>query len=138
MKQANEDQIRELTKKITQIIHNNTRSNDLHEINTEMCQKAMFECLKNELLEGQNCKSNIDEDQYEFIPESDIPDYIHEDIDFWYDLTDGGYIKPENLLTNTKKSKEIMEAVDMLKNFRDQLFEKCQKRDEKNQKESDD
>ena len=67
---------------------------------------------------------------YEFIPESDIPEYIHEDIDFWYDLTDGGYVKPENLLTNTSQSQEIREAINVIKNFRDQLLEKCQKRDE--------
>ena len=71
--------------------------------------------------------------QYEFIPESDIPDCIHEDIDFWYDLTDGGYIKPENLLTNAKQAQEIREAINIIKIFRDQLFEKKKKRDDARQ-----
>lgn len=39
--------------------------------------------------------------------------------DFWYDLTDGGYIKPE-LLLEDEDAKKVQEAIDLLMEFKDQ------------------
>jgi hypothetical protein len=40
--------------------------------------------------------------------------------DFWYDLTDGGYIKPEKLLTNPDQIKLVKDAIALLKAYEDQ------------------
>lgn len=40
--------------------------------------------------------------------------------DFWYDLTDGGWIKPEILLTNPDQIKAVKEAIALLKAYEDQ------------------
>lgn len=44
--------------------------------------------------------------------------FINEDgiytSDFWYDLTDGGYIKPENILTDTLKAEKLNAAIELL------------------------
>ena len=37
--------------------------------------------------------------------------------DFWYDLTDGGYIDPEALLDNEKDIKEVREAIMVLESY---------------------
>lgn len=37
--------------------------------------------------------------------------------DFWYDLTDGGYIKPEAVLSDKAQIKEIRQAVETIKSF---------------------
>jgi len=37
--------------------------------------------------------------------------------DFWYDLTDGGYIKPEEILVNTKDVRKVEEAITVLMDF---------------------
>lgn len=37
--------------------------------------------------------------------------------DFWYDLTDGGYIKPENLLENEADVLAVKKAIETLKEF---------------------
>ena len=42
---------------------------------------------------------------------------LREDCDFWYDITDGGYIKPEELLDNKKDAEEVIKAVEILKEF---------------------
>lgn len=39
--------------------------------------------------------------------------------DFWYDLFDGGYIKPEKLLKNQKDIDEVKNAIEILTDFRD-------------------
>lgn len=41
--------------------------------------------------------------------------------DFWYSITDGGYIKPENYLSDEDQINKIKEAVRMLECFRDAL-----------------
>ena len=41
--------------------------------------------------------------------------------DFWYDLTDGGYIKPENFL-DTEGAKRVSKAVNLLKKFMDGMI----------------
>jgi len=36
---------------------------------------------------------------------------------FWYDITDGGYIRPEELLKNEEQIKKINEAIDIVMSF---------------------
>jgi len=38
--------------------------------------------------------------------------------DFWYDLTDGGYIKPEEVLNDTNDIEEVLSAIELLQQFR--------------------
>lgn len=38
--------------------------------------------------------------------------------DFWYDLFDGGYIRPEELLQDRKDVNEVKNAIDLLLEFR--------------------
>lgn len=40
---------------------------------------------------------------------------------FWYDITDGGYLKPENLLIDEKKSKALNEAIKLLEGWKQEL-----------------
>ncbi len=40
--------------------------------------------------------------------------------DFWYDLTDGGWIKPEKLLTDPEQIKAVNEAIELLKSYEQQ------------------
>ena len=42
---------------------------------------------------------------------------------FWYDITYGGRIKPEDILDDDEQVKKIKEAVDILKDFEDTLTE---------------
>jgi len=37
--------------------------------------------------------------------------------DFWYDLTDGGYLNPEEILENQAEILVVKEAIKTLKNF---------------------
>lgn len=37
--------------------------------------------------------------------------------DFWYDLTDGGYIKPEEILVKKSDIDKVNDAIDVLKDF---------------------
>ena len=41
--------------------------------------------------------------------------------DFWYDLFDGGYIKPEKLLDNQEDIDSVEEAISILEDFRESL-----------------
>ncbi len=41
--------------------------------------------------------------------------------DFWYDLTDGGYIKPSEIVLDPVLGKDLDEAVAKLRNFYNQL-----------------
>ncbi len=43
--------------------------------------------------------------------------------DFWYDIFDGGYIKPENLLESPEDIKKVQEAIKTLKEFHDSAEE---------------
>ncbi len=36
---------------------------------------------------------------------------------FWYDITDGGYIKVEELLTDKKQIQAVEDAIDLLMNL---------------------
>ena len=38
--------------------------------------------------------------------------------DFYYDLTDGGYIKPEKLLENKSDADKVLEAIKVLEDFK--------------------
>lgn len=40
--------------------------------------------------------------------------------DFWYDLTDGGYIKPKNVLENLDDILAVEKAKHLLMEFKDQ------------------
>jgi len=40
---------------------------------------------------------------------------------FWYDLTKGGYIKPEEVLSDTKQLKQLQEAIDLVMSFEESL-----------------
>jgi hypothetical protein len=39
--------------------------------------------------------------------------------DFWYDLTDGGYIRPEEILTDENQIKLLKEALGIVLSFRE-------------------
>ena len=38
--------------------------------------------------------------------------------EFWYDLFDGGYIDPEEILENQKDIDSVLNAIDVLNKFR--------------------
>lgn len=38
--------------------------------------------------------------------------------DFWYDLTDGGYIKPEEMCVNPDDAAQVNDAIRVLERFR--------------------
>ena len=40
---------------------------------------------------------------------------------FWYDLIDGGYIRPEELLKDEKQLKELENAIEIVKSFEQAL-----------------
>jgi len=44
-------------------------------------------------------------------------DYDVSTADFWYDLTDGGYIRPHEICEDTKDAEEVMKAVRKIKEF---------------------
>ena len=46
--------------------------------------------------------------------------------DFWYDLTDGGYIKPEEILENPEDIKKVQEAIQIVKDFQDSCEEQIE------------
>lgn len=37
--------------------------------------------------------------------------------DFWYDLTKGGYLKPEEILENKEDIEKVKDAISVLKDF---------------------
>jgi hypothetical protein len=41
--------------------------------------------------------------------------------DFWYDLTDGGYIKPENILLDDEDIEKIKNAIHLLIEWKRQM-----------------
>ena len=51
---------------------------------------------------------------------------LNPDCDFFYDLTDGGYIDPIKLLDNKEDAKKVIEAVAIVKEFQDAYFESCE------------
>jgi hypothetical protein len=42
--------------------------------------------------------------------------------DFWYDLTDGGYIKPAELLDDPKQIQKITDAIAVVQSFAEAGF----------------
>jgi len=44
--------------------------------------------------------------------------------DFWYDLTDGGYLDPEKFLADNKQIKKLNDAVELVESFQHMLVEK--------------
>ena len=44
----------------------------------------------------------------------DIKVYTEE---FWYDLTDGGYIKPEEILVDESQAAELLKAIELVRSF---------------------
>ena len=44
--------------------------------------------------------------------------------DFWYDLTDGGYINPRDLLEDEADIEKINEAIAIVEDFRNEMEEK--------------
>lgn len=43
--------------------------------------------------------------------------------DFYYDLTDGGYCKPENYCVNKSDIVKILDAIEVLKDYEESLQE---------------
>ena len=39
--------------------------------------------------------------------------------DFWYDISNGGYIKPEEMCENPEDAKRIIEAIKTLQEFKE-------------------
>lgn len=46
--------------------------------------------------------------------------------DFWYDLTDGGYLNPEDILENAEDVARVKEAIETLKEFEDSCDEQIE------------
>jgi len=46
--------------------------------------------------------------------------------DFWYDLTDGGYLEPEDICENKEDAKEVSKAINILIDFRDSCEEQIE------------
>ncbi len=40
--------------------------------------------------------------------------------DFWYDLTDGGYIEPSKILSDKAQIEEVERAIALLRSFKEQ------------------
>jgi len=46
--------------------------------------------------------------------------------DFWYDLTDGGYLKPEEICENAIDAKRVVEAIEILMDFQQSCDEQIE------------
>ena len=46
--------------------------------------------------------------------------------DFWYDLTDGGYIKPEEMCANSDDAYAINQAIGLLQRFKEACEEQIE------------
>ena len=44
--------------------------------------------------------------------------------DFWYDLFEGGYIKPDEILERSPDITKVENAIELIKRFKDTLEEK--------------
>lgn len=42
---------------------------------------------------------------------------INDDDGFWYDITDGGYIEPEDILADKEQIKKLKEAIKLVRSF---------------------
>lgn len=47
-------------------------------------------------------------------------------MDFWYDLTDGGYLKPEEMLEDPSDAERVRSALAVLYDFRDSCEEQIE------------
>jgi len=46
--------------------------------------------------------------------------------EFWYDLTIGGYLKPEKMCKNKEDAKKVREAIEIVKEFEDSCNEQIE------------
>ena len=46
--------------------------------------------------------------------------------DFWYDLTSGGYLKPEDILEEAEDIENVKKAIDTLQEFEDSCEEQIE------------
>ncbi len=46
--------------------------------------------------------------------------------DFWYDLTDGGYLDPEEMCANSKDAERVIEAIAVIKEFQEACEEQIE------------
>lgn len=46
--------------------------------------------------------------------------------DFWYDVTDGGYLDPKEICTNKKDAEKIIAAIDIVKEFQQSCEEQIE------------
>lgn len=53
----------------------------------------------------------------------DVEVYTEE---FWYDLTDGGYIKPENVLADEEQIAKLQAAIDLVRSFERAIDERSE------------
>lgn len=42
---------------------------------------------------------------------------------FWYDITDGGYIKPEEVLVDQERAQKLNDAITLLRDWYNELIE---------------
>lgn len=43
--------------------------------------------------------------------------------EFWYDLTDGGYIKPSEMLADAEQVKQLTAAIELVLSFENALYD---------------
>lgn len=46
--------------------------------------------------------------------------------EFWYDLTDGGYIKPEEVLADKEQVAKLQAAIDLVRSFESAIDERSE------------
>lgn len=46
--------------------------------------------------------------------------------DFWYDLTDGGYLKPEEICGDPKEAAKVNNAIGLLQEFKESCEEQIE------------
>ena len=46
--------------------------------------------------------------------------------EFWYDLTDGGYLNPMDICENEKDAKRVLAAVKVVQEFQDSCIEQIE------------
>ncbi len=42
----------------------------------------------------------------------------------WYDITDGGYCNPDEILTDAEQLKKVKDAVEILRDFENNVYDK--------------
>ena len=46
--------------------------------------------------------------------------------DFWYDLTDGGYLNPDDICENLKDAEKVLKAIEIIKDFQSSCEEQIE------------